>query len=46
MDSNNLVVLFENSFCNEVAEFTGEIVEFAIDSSLDNEVLKDIFLQH
>ena len=44
MDSDNLVVSFENSFCNEVAEFTGEIVEiveFGIDLGLENEALKD-----
>ena len=28
MDSDNLVVSFENSFRNEVAEFTGEMAEF------------------
>ncbi len=42
MDSDNLVVSFEKSFCNEVAEFTGEIVEFGIDLGIDNEVLKDV----
>lgn len=42
MDSDNIVVSFENSFCNEVAEYTGEIAEFAIDLSIDNEVLKDV----
>ena len=42
MDSDNLVVSFENSFCNEVAEFTGEMAEFVIDLDLDNEVLKDV----
>lgn len=42
MDSDNLVVSFENSFCNEVAEFAGEIVKFGIDLGIDNEVLKDV----
>ncbi len=42
MDSDNLVISFENSFCNEVADFTGEIVEFGVDLDLDNEVLKDV----
>ena len=42
MDADNLVVSFENSFCNEVVEFTGEIVEFGIDLGIDNEALKDV----
>lgn len=42
MKADNLVVAFENSFRNEVAEFTGEIVEFGIDLGLDNDVLKDV----
>lgn len=42
MAENNLVVSFENSLGMDITEFAADAVEFGVDLSLDDGLLKDI----
>lgn len=42
MVDDNLVVLFENSLGIDIAEFTGDAVEFGVDLCMDDGILKEI----
>ena len=42
MTENNLVISFENSLGVDVTEFAADVVEFGMDLSLDDGILKDI----